>query len=255
MHIHLPDLSGLVLVYLLVFARTGAMVMLLPAIGETSVPSMVRLVLALAISLALAPTVQSAYPQAAPASSIALALMIAQEVTAGILVGTMARIIMSALQTAGTLIATQTGLAFASTVDPTSAGEQSAIVANFFSMLAVVLIFATNLHHLAIAAVAGSYHLLPPGGALPTGDMAELTIRLVSGSFALGFQLAAPFLVFGFALSCGLGVLAKLMPQLQIYMVAMPANILVGFVLMALILGSLMTLFLNFYSSSMGSFL
>ena len=85
--------------------------------------------------------------------------------------------------------------------------------------------------------------------------MAELTIRLVSGSFALGFQLAAPFLVFSFALSAGLGVLARLMPQLQIYMVAMPLNILVGFVLMSLILGSLMALFLNFYSAQMGSFL
>lgn len=255
MHIHLPDLSGLVLVYLLVFARTGAMVMLLPAIGETSVPPMVRLVLSMAISLALAPTVQSAYPQTAPATTAMLVLWVVQEVTAGILVGTMARIIMSALQVAGTLIATQTGLAYASTVDPTSQGEQSAIVANFFSMLAVVLIFATNLHHLAIAAVAGSYHLIPPGGTLPTGDMAELTIRLVSGSFALGFQLAAPFLVFGFALSVGLGVLARLMPQLQIYMVAMPANILIGFILMALILGSLMTLFLNFYTGQMGAFL
>jgi len=255
MTVHLPALSGLVLVYLLVFARTGAMVMLLPAIGETSVPPPVRLVLSLAISLALAPTVQGAYPQAAPASTMALGLMIGQEVTAGILVGTMARIIMSALQVAGTLIATQTGLAYASTVDPTSQGEQSAIIANFFSLLAVVLIFATDLHHLAIAAVAGSYHLIPPGGTLPTADMAELTIRLVSGSFALGFQLAAPFLVFGFALSCGLGVLAKLMPQLQIYMVAMPANILIGFILMALILGSLMTLFLIFYTGQMGAFL
>jgi flagellar biosynthesis protein FliR len=255
MTVHLPALSGLVLVYLLVFARTGAMVMLLPAIGETSVPTTVRLVLSLAISLALAPTVQGAYPQAAPASTMALGLMIGQEVTAGILVGTMARIIMSSLQVAGTLIATQTGLAYASTVDPTSQGEQSAIIANFFSLLAVVLIFATDLHHLAIAAVAGSYHLIPPGGTLPTADMAELTIRLVSGSFALGFQLAAPFLVFGFALSVGLGVLARLMPQLQIYMVAMPANILIGFILMALILGSLMTLFLNFYTGQMGAFL
>jgi flagellar biosynthetic protein FliR len=254
-HIHLPDLSGLILVYLLVFARTGAMVMLMPAVGEASVPPMVRLVLAMAISLALAPTVQSAYPQTAPTTSTMLALLIAQEVTAGILVGTMARIIMSSLQVAGTLIATQTGLAYASTVDPTSHGEQSAIIANFFSMMAVVLIFATNLHHLAIAAVAGSYHLIPPGGTLPTGDMAELAIRLVSGAFALGFQLAAPFLVFGFALSVGLGVLAKLMPQLQIYMVAMPANILIGFILMALIIGSLMTVFLNFYTGEMGSFL
>jgi flagellar biosynthetic protein FliR len=255
MTIHLPDLSGFILVYLLVFARTGAMVMLLPAVGETSVPPLVRLVLALAISFALAPTVASNYPHIAPQSTLALGLLIAQEVTAGILIGTMSRIIMSALQVAGTLIATQTGLAYAQTVDPTSQGEQSAIVGNFFAMLGVVLIFATNLHHLAIGAIAGSYHMIPPGGALPTGDMAELTIRLVSGSFALGFQLAAPFLVFGFALSVGLGVLARLMPQLQIYMVAMPANILVGFVLMALILGSMMTLFLNFYTGQMGSFL
>ncbi len=255
MTVHLPELSGLVLVYLLVFARTGAMVMLLPAVGEASVPPMVRLVLALAISLALAPTVAGAYPQAAPASTLALGLMIAQEVTAGILVGTMARVIMSALQVAGTLIATQTGLAYAQTVDPTSQGEQSAIIGNFFAMLGVVLIFATNLHHLAIGAVAGSYRLIPPGGTLPTGDMAELTIRLVSGAFALGFQLAAPFLVFGFALTAGLGVLARLMPQLQIYMVAMPLNILVGFLLLALVLGSMMTLFLNYYTGQMGAFL
>ena len=64
-----------------------------------------------------------------------------------------------------------------------------------------MLIFATNLHHLAIGAILGSYTLIPPGAALPTGDMAELAIRLVSGAFALGFQLAAPFLVFGFAVN------------------------------------------------------
>jgi flagellar biosynthetic protein FliR len=255
MHIHLPALSGLVLVYFLVFARTGAMVMMLPAIGETSVPPMVRLVLALAISLCLAPTVASAYPQGEPASILALGLLVAEEITAGILVGAMARIVMSALQVAGTLIATQTGLAYAQTVDPTSQGEQSAVISNFLSLLGVVMIFATNLHHLAIAAVAGSYHLIGPGAALPTGDMAELVIRLVSGSFALGFQLAAPFLVFGFALSVGIGVLARMMPQLQIYFVAMPLNIMVGFLLMALIIGGMMTLFLTYYTGQMGNFL
>lgn len=255
MHIHLPELSGLVLVYLLVFARTGAMVMLLPGIGEASVPPMVRLVLSLAISLALAPTVQSAYPQTAPASSMALVLLIAQEVTAGVLVGTMARIIMSSLNVAGTLIATQTGLAYAQTVDPTSHGDQSAVIGNFFSLLAVVLIFATNLHHLAIGAIQGSYALLPPGQPLPTGDIAELAIRLVSGSFALGFQLAAPFIVFGFALYAALGVLARLMPQMQIFFVAMPVNIMTGLVLLMLLLGTMMTVFLNYYAEQMGTFI
>src|SRR3954471_13434906 len=101
MTIHLPALSGIVLTYLLVFARVGAMVMLLPAIGEMGVPSRVRLVLALAIAFALAPQVKGNYPAVAPQGTVGLAILVIQEITAGVLVGAMARIIMSALQVAG----------------------------------------------------------------------------------------------------------------------------------------------------------
>jgi flagellar biosynthetic protein FliR len=253
MHIHLADLSGTILVYFLVFARTGAMVMLLPSIGEAGVPSTVRLVLALAISFAFAPSVAHTYPAQIPQNALALGLLIAQEITAGILIGTMSRIIMSALAVAGSLIATQTGLSYAQQVDPTS-DQQSVVVSNFLSLLGTVLIFATNMHHLAIGAVAGSYTLIPPGAALPTGDMAELTVRLVSGAFALGLQLAAPFLVFGFAVNAAMGLLARLMPQLQVFFIAMPVNILAGFLLLTLLLGSMMTIFVQYFSTQMGSF-
>ena len=254
MTIHLPALSGIILTYLLVFSRVGAMVMLLPAIAEMGVPARVRLVLALAIAFALTPQVQGSYPAIAPQSSIALVIMIAQEVTAGVLVGAMARIIMSALQVAGYLIATQIGLAYAQTLDPTQ-NTQGAVLGNFMTLLGTTLIFMTNLHHLAIGAIAGSYEMLPPGGHLPTGDMAQLVIALVSSSFALGFQLAAPFLVFGFALYAGLGVLARLMPQLQVFFVAVPLNIVCGFLILIALLGSLMTVFLTFYANQMAVFL
>ncbi|HUO88251.1 MAG TPA: flagellar biosynthetic protein FliR [Rhizomicrobium sp.] len=254
MHIHLASLSGIVLTYLLVFARTGSMMMLLPALGEGGIPATVRLVLALAVSVALAPGVQHAYPAQAPATALQLGLLIAQEVTSGVLIGGMSRIIMGSLQTAGMLIATQTGLAYAQTIDPTQ-HDQGAAIGNFFSLLGAVLIFSTDLHHLAIGAISGSYRMLPPGASLPTGDMAELTVRLVSASFLLGFQLAAPFLVFGFALYAALGILARLMPQLQVFFVAVPINIMFGFVVLALLLGSMMTLFLNFYSTQMAQFL
>ena len=254
MHIHLPELSGIILTYLLVFARTGSMMMLLPAIGAGGIPAQIRLVLALAVTVALAPTVQGAYPAVAPSNVLQLGLLIAQEVTCGVLIGGMSQIIMSSLQVAGYLIATQTGLAYAQTIDPTQ-HEQGAAIGNFFALLGAVLIFSTDLHHVAIGAISGSYRMLPPGAALPTGDMAELTVRLVSASFVLGFQLAAPFLVFGFALYAALGILARLMPQLQVFFVAMPINIMFGFVLLALLLGSMMTLFLNFYSSQMAVFL
>lgn len=255
MTITLPALSGAVLVYLLVFARTGAMLMLLPPIGDTNVPARVRLILALAMTLALAPTVSASYPQTAPQTMVALVVLVAQEVTVGILVGTLARIIMSAISIAGFLIAMQAGLSYAEALDPTSRGQQGAVVGNFLSMLAVVLIFAANLHHLAIGAVAGSYHLIPPGTSLPTADMAELAIQTVSGAFALGFQLAAPFLVFGFAVNAGFGVLARMMPQLQVFFVSAPVNIMVGFVVMTLLLGTMMTIFLTYYATQMGAFL
>jgi flagellar biosynthesis protein FliR len=155
---------------------------------------------------------------------------------------------------AGYLIATQTGLAYAQSFDP-NMGAEGAVISTFFTLLGVVLIFATNLHHLAIGAIEGSYAMIPPGAALPTADMAELALRLVSGAFALGLQLAAPFIVFGFVVNAAIGLLARMMPQLQVFFVAMPVNILAGLFLLMLIIGSLMTVFLNYYSTEMSRFL
>ncbi len=95
MHIHLPALSGIVLTYLLVFSRVGAMIMLLPGLGTMGVPARVRLVLALAVAFALTPVVQAHYPAVAPQTVSAWLILIGQEITAGVLVGAMAAIIMS----------------------------------------------------------------------------------------------------------------------------------------------------------------
>ena len=158
---------------------------------------------------------------------------------------------MSALQVAGTIIATQTGLAFAQTFDP-SQNQQSAIIGTFLSLLGIVLVFETGLHHLIIGAITGSYTLLPPAGALPVGDMAKLVTDIVAGAFALGLQLAAPFIVFGFLIYAALGVLSRLMPQLQVFFVAMPLNIMVGFVLLMLFVGAMAEMFLEYFGQQMG---
>ena len=252
MRIILPQLQGVVLVYLLTFARAGAMIMLLPVIGDAGVPVRVRLAFALAVSAALVSVTAQYYPVNAP-PPMELAALIARESTAGVLVGTMARLIMSALEIAGNLIAVQTGLAFATTFDP-GQGVQSAIVSTFLSLIGALLVFETGLHHLAIGAIAGSYTLLPPDQVLPTADMAEMALRLVTGSFALGLQLSAPFMVFGLLIYVTLGVLSRLMPQLQIFFLAMPINILVGFVLLMLFLGVMMTAFLDFFADQMRIF-
>ncbi|HEY4265211.1 MAG TPA: flagellar biosynthetic protein FliR [Micropepsaceae bacterium] len=252
MNVILPQLQGVVLVYLLTFSRAGAMIMLLPVIGDAGVPARVRLAFALAVSAALVSVTARYYPTNTP-PPLELAALIAREATAGVLVGTMARLIMSTLETAGTLIAVQTGLAFATTLDP-GQGTQSAIVSTFLSLVGSLLVFETGLHHLAIGAISGSYTLLPPNQAFPAGDMAEMTLNLVSGSFALGLQLASPFIVFGLLIYATLGVLSRLMPQLQIFFLAMPVSILTGFVLLMLFLGVMMTAFLDFFAGQMRLF-
>jgi flagellar biosynthetic protein FliR len=131
-------------------------------------------------------------------------------------------------------------------------GDSEPVVGNFLTLLGGVMIFSTNLHHLAIGAIQGSYTLIPPGAPLPTGDMAELTVRLVSGAFALGIQLAAPFLVFSFAINASIGLLARLMPQLQVFFLGLPASIMIGFALLMLLTGALMTTFLGYIGAVLG---
>ncbi|HSZ74397.1 MAG TPA: flagellar biosynthetic protein FliR [Rhizomicrobium sp.] len=250
----IPNLPVTILIYALVFSRVGAMVMLLPGVGETTVPPRVRLTLALAIAFALTPALAGYYPNTIPNDFLGLGVLLTRETICGIAIGGAARIVMAALQVGGNLIATQTGLAYAQTIDPTQ-NQAGAIVGNFFSLLGVTLIFATDLHHLAIEAIQGSYRMLPPTGDLPTSDMAELALRLVSGSFLLGVELAAPFLVFGFVVTAAIGLLARLMPQFQVFFIVTPINIMAGFLLMMLLLGTLMTVFLNYYTSQMTAFL
>lgn len=247
------NISGMLTIYMLVFARVGAMLSLLPALGDMGVPPRVRLSLALAVSIAMTPVVAHLYTNI-PEAPMAFGLLIAQEVTCGVVIGAIARLIMSALQVAGYLIATQTGLAYAQTIDPTM-GVQGAILGTFFSLLGTVMIFATNLHHLAIGAIEGSYRMLPPGGTFPTGDLAELAIRYTTGAFLMGLELSAPFVVFGFVVTAAIGLLARLMPQLQVFFISMPINILAGFLIMMLLLGSMMTMFLNFYAQQMSALL
>jgi flagellar biosynthetic protein FliR len=236
----LPDLAA---AFMLVFARIGTMVMLLPGLGEMNVPVRVRLTMALALAAVLLPLHQSAY-QVDLKSFGPLLGMLGEELFIGVVLGLAARLTMSALQVAGSVIAQQIGLAFVTAIDPTQ-GEQGAIVGNFLSMLGVTLIFAVDLHHLVIAGLNDSYTLFAPGELPLLGDVAALTTRTVADAFRIGIQLSAPFLVFGLLFNVGLGVLSRLMPQMQVFFVGMPLTILLGLLILAFVLGAMMTVYLS----------
>jgi flagellar biosynthetic protein FliR len=241
-----------VFAFMLTFARVGAMVMLMPAIGEMAVPVRVRLALALAISFVLVPI---AAPRAIiPEQPLMLAALVGGEVVVGLMVGMTARIIMSALQVAGTTIAMQTGLGFVQAIDPTF-GIQGAIIATFLSLTAVTVIFATGLHALLFDAIVRSYVVFVPGAPIPIADVSTLVLETTAASLALGVQLSAPFLVFGLIFNLGAGVLSKLMPQIQIFFVAMPASIILGLALLMLGCGALIMWFVDFFAARLSGLL
>ena len=245
MRIDISFLPALAATFMLVFASIGIMVMLLPGLGEMTVPSRVRLSIALLLAAVLLPLHRNEY-QIDLRTFGPVATMLAQEMFIGALLGFTVRLLISALQVAGSVIAQQLGLGFVTAVDPTQ-GQQGILIGNFLTILGVTLLFATDSHHLVIAALNDSYSIFSPGQLMPSGDIAALATRAFAAAFRIGMQLSAPFLVFGLVFNIGLGVLARLMPQMQVYFVGVPLSILAGFLVFALVITAMMGTFLDYF--------
>jgi flagellar biosynthetic protein FliR len=244
MQIDVSFLPAYAAAFLLSFARIGTMIMLLPALGEVSVPSRVRLAVALVLTAVILPLHRADYQIDLQAFGTVL-LALGQELFVGAVLGLVARLTIAALQIAGAVVAQQMGLGFVTAVDPTQ-GQQGMLVGNFLTVLGIALIFATDLHHLVIAALNDSYVLFRPGEVPIVADVANLLTGTVASAFRIGVQLAAPFLVFGMLFNLGLGVLSRLMPQMQVFFVGLPLSILVGFLILALVMGAMMMTFLDY---------
>ena len=242
-------LQAEVFAVLLVFVRCGAALMLMPGIGDAYVTARIRLLFALLLSVLVAPLVSGQLP-ALPDSVALLALLILGEAVVGIFLGTVARMFMAALATAGMVIAYTSSLANALVNDP-SAAQQGSIAGTFLTIVAVLVIFALDLHHLMLRALVDSYGLFEPGRALPFGDFSEMISRVVAGTFLLSMQIAAPFVAVAIIFYLGLGMLSRLMPQVHVFFVAMPLQITLGLVLMSLTLPAAILWFAGRFESAL----
>jgi flagellar biosynthetic protein FliR len=245
MRIDISLLPVLAAAFMLAFARIGAMVMLMPGLGEANIPVRIKLSIALLLTLIILPLHRSAYHIDMESMSALVVLML-HEIIIGVVLGATARVTLSALQVAGSIIAQQMGLGFVTSVDPTQ-GQQGLLVGNFLTILGVTLLFATDSHHLVIAALNESYTIFSPGETMASGDVAALATRAFAAAFKIGLQLSAPFVVFGLVFNIGLGVLARLMPQMQVYFVGVPLSIFAGFLILSFVLAAMMGTFLDYF--------
>lgn len=249
----LSVLPGLTFLFILVFARVGSMAMILPSLGERGINARARLVFALILAFVMLPLVGEPVT-AVPATMAGMLIAILREILIGVGIGLSVRLLMGAVQVAATTIAFQMGLGFAQNVDPTQ-GVQGALFSSFLSVVALTLIMATDTHHLLIAAIHDSYTLFPTGSAPPVGDFATKALDSVAIAFRVAIQMAAPFIVFGVVFYLGMGIISRLIPQIQVFFVAMPVNIMLGFLLLMALLSAMMIWFLDYFHAGLTPFL
>jgi flagellar biosynthetic protein FliR len=212
--------------------------MLLPGIGEAELPAIVRVAMALSVTVLLLPVLRPGLP-ALPASEIMAAALVLGEVVCGLWLGFLARLVVLALPMAGQMIALMTGLA--SVLQPDAQlGAQATPIGRVLAMAAPVIVLSSGLYALPLTALEGSYRILPAGRLLSGGDGAQMALRLLGESFALSFRLAAPFILAGLVWQVTLGILARLVPRLQVYLVAMPGQILGGLALFAVLAAAIL---------------
>ena len=237
---------------LMIFVRVGAALMALPAIGDSVVTPRTRLMLALLITLLISPMASPFLPPM-PDSPVALGLLIVGEILVGAFLGLVARVLLAAVDVAGMVISFNLSLANAFVFNP-SITAQSSLIGTFLMTFAVLLILITDMHHLMLMSVVDSYAMFTPGAALPFGDMADTMARQVSGAFAIGVRMAAPFLVIGLIFYLGLGLMARLMPQAQVFFVAIPIQLMVGILVLALTLSGGLLYWLRTFQDAMIAF-
>jgi len=225
--------------FVLVIARIGSAMALLPGLGEAEPPAMLRVGLALAVTALLLPGIAPSIPPV-PEAGAQAAFMIAAEVVTGLWIGWLARLLVLALPVAGQFIAYMLGIANVLQPDP-ELGGQATPIARLFAVAAPLAVLATGLYALPLAALAGSYRLIPPGTLLPAADTAETAAHAAAAAFALAVRLASPFLLVSIVWHAATGLLARLVPRLQVYFVVMPAQILGGIALLAVLATALLT--------------
>lgn len=217
----------------LVLARIGATLAFLPGLGEATIPAIVKAGMVLTLTILLLPIVEPGLPPR-PESEVALGLMVVTELANGLWFGWLARVLTISLPLAGQYIADFAGLANVLLPNP-ELGAQTTVVARLYDVAIPALILSTGLYTVLLSALVGFYQLIPPGTVAWVPDSAVTTVSVVAESFNLALRLAAPFILAAIAWNVAVGLIARLVPRLQIFFVALPGQIWLGLLLLAAI--------------------
>ncbi len=235
--------------FVLVFLRFGSAFVLLPGLMTSYVSNNLRLSIALAVTVVSTPLVSDMLPVPSGAIDETIRFCLF-EICYGLFLGFMMQVMFQAINLAGNFAGQATGFSNAQVFDPTFQ-TQSLVIETFLSLVAIVFVFITDLHHLMFSAIIESYRIFPFGGTLPTGDMAKYLAQSLNDSFIIGFKIGSPFIAFTIIFYSGMGLVSRLMPQLNIFFLSLPLQIYLGLGVLFLTLPIMILWFTKYFESEL----
>ena len=207
----------------------------IPVLNGSQLPVQVRAGFAFLFTLLTYPVVKDYIP-AASLTPLELTMWLAGEVILGLLVGFLAQLVFMAAEFAGSVIGYQMGFAAANIFDPTTQ-SQVALISRFQGVFAILLFLSLDIHHLFLEAIVSSFEMLPPGSVTLSGGAIPMIVEVANHSLILSVRLVAPILVLLILSNLTLGVMARIFPQLNVFLLSFPLNIGISFIVMGLTLG------------------
>lgn len=214
---------------LLIMFRTGALLMTVPVFGHISIPRMLRVWLIVIFALMIFPSAVVSEIQP-PTTTFQLAMVILSELAIGFAMGFAVIILFAAVQFAGHIIGLQMGLAVASIIDPMGAGRIS-IIGEFYYLLSLLVFLLIDGHHYVIEALVWSFEKIPLGGGVFEAGLGEFIINLTGTLFIIALKLAAPVIITLFIVNVVMGIVARTVPQMNVFIVGFPLAIGVGLIM------------------------
>lgn len=240
--------------FLIIFARVGCVMMIMPGFSDSTVPMNMRLHLALGFTLVLVPVLLPYLPAQIPETPVAFTLLVVREMLVGIFIGLMSQVMMNAINLTGVLVSHATSLSSAFTFSP-QMSSQSTVINSFLSILVVVMIFVTDMHHYLLWGVVDSYKMIGTSDALLFGDFSNTIAQGISYAFRIGLMISAPFIVVSFGVFVGMGLVARLVPQIQVFILSIPVQIITGIIVLMTAVSAMMLFYLDEYQIFWNSFI
>ncbi len=223
-----------ILLFVLMFVRVGGLVFFTPILGSMNVPNPAKIGLAFFVTLMLIPLVDFEFVEF-PKGIFSLTLLISSELLIGMIIGFSVRLLMSAVQIAGTTVGFQMGFGIVNVIDPVTS-LQISVISQFQNLVAFLIFLSINAHHIILNSIAVSFQLIPPLGFEFSGELVNIFMNMVRDVFVISVKIAAPMIATLLFASVALGMIARTVPQMNVFIVGFPLQIGLGLFMIGLTL-------------------